>query len=52
MSATVYPTEDVDLLVRDADLLVTMAGEELPGAGWPSWWSVSGVGKPGTEPTP
>jgi cytosine/adenosine deaminase-related metal-dependent hydrolase len=41
----------VDLLVRDADVLVTMAGEEIPG-GWVgiSKGVVSGVGKPGKEP--
>jgi cytosine/adenosine deaminase-related metal-dependent hydrolase len=41
----------VDLLVRDADVLVTMAGGEIPG-GWVgiSDGVVSGVGKPGTEP--
>jgi imidazolonepropionase-like amidohydrolase len=41
----------VDLLVRDADVLVTMTGEEIPG-GWVAIADgvVSGVGKPGTEP--
>lgn len=41
----------VDLLVRDAELLVTVAGDEIAG-GWVgiSDGRVSGVGKPGTEP--
>jgi cytosine/adenosine deaminase-related metal-dependent hydrolase len=41
----------VDLLVRDADVLVTMAGEEIP-RGWVAITdgAVTGVGKPGTEP--
>jgi cytosine/adenosine deaminase-related metal-dependent hydrolase len=52
MSATTDPAPvSVDLLVRDADVLVTMAAEEIPG-GWVaiSDGLVSGVGKPGTEP--
>ncbi len=51
MNATANP-ERADLLVRDADLLVTMTGEEIPG-GWVAIIGglVSGVGKPGTEPS-
>jgi len=40
-----------DLLVRDADVLVTMTGQEVPG-GWVAITDglVSGVGRPGGEP--
>ena len=42
---------DADLLVRDAELLVTMTGEEIPG-GWVaiSDGMVDAVGAPGSEP--
>ena len=53
MSPTVYTSGgDADLLVREAEVLVTMAGQEIPG-GWVAVTNgvVVSVGKPGTEPT-
>ncbi len=53
MSTTVHPSGGgPDLLIRDADVLATMAGEEIPGG----WVAISdgvivGVGKPGAEPS-
>jgi cytosine/adenosine deaminase-related metal-dependent hydrolase len=44
-------TDTPDVLIRDAGLLVTMAGEELPG-GWVALHDgvVAAVGRPGEEP--
>jgi 8-oxoguanine deaminase len=48
---TTVSLNGVELLVKDAEVLVTMAGEEIPG-GWVaiSGGLVSAVGRPGSEP--
>ena len=45
------PVQPVDLLVRDAELVVTMTGDEIPG-GWVAIRSgvVAGTGSAGSEP--
>jgi len=50
MGATLSP-DGVELLVKDAEVLVTMTGEEIPG-GWVAinGGLVSAVGRPGSEP--
>jgi cytosine/adenosine deaminase-related metal-dependent hydrolase len=47
----VPPTTTVDLLVRDSELLVTLAGDPIPG-GWVAVkdGTVTATGRPGTEP--